>query len=94
MTTKADVVDPAVEAVDQEAGDALVVVALEAAEEVEEDDTARMTANPAAQITASMPKETMETLGFCIRKISVVGTRRLEMISRISFRIPWFRFRS
>lgn len=98
MTTPKDAVDPVVGEVDQEVEGALKVAVAEvvvALPEAEEDDTARMAADPTAQRTpvGKMLRETKAKRGFCIRKITEVGTRIWAMDSQISYRIRWLQCR-
>jgi hypothetical protein len=98
MTTRKDAVDPVVGEVDQEVEGALKVAVAEvvvALPEAEEDDTARTAADPTAQRIPArkVMKETKAKHGFCIQKITEVGTRIWAMDSRISYRIRWLQCR-
>lgn len=94
-TTKEVVVEPVVAVEDQEAEDVPRVVAAEVAAEAEEDDTARMVANPTPQrmVVGRTRKETKATLGVGMRKRTEDGAGISAMNSQTSYIIPWLQYR-
>ena len=94
-TTKEVVVEPVVAVEDQEAEDVPRVVAAEVAAEAEEDDTARMVANPTPQrmVVGRIRKATKATLGVGMRKRTEDGAGISAMNSQTSYIIPWLQYR-